>query len=168
MIHNDVLELGDWKKYVYWSPHFHIVGYFPSIKIKSDLFYRSTGWTYKNIGVTNSIVATVSYLLTHHAYISGGRGYTYFGKFSYTSAKIIKAWTELEPVTCPNCQAVLQRWTGVDIGRNCHGYRTYDYSQAKCLGDTYALVEINIYQLTKWTIKSLDTYFGEPEVSKNV
>jgi hypothetical protein len=154
LVRLDVLGLGSWKNYVYWSPHFHVVGYFPEVKMKSDEFQRLHDWSYKNIGVTDSICATVTYILTHHAHKKGYTGYTYFGHFSYSCAKIVKTLYDEEPVLCPHCCAHLDRWDKFEVLDN--GF--IDLSRAECLGPAYQKKKVNLYKLTRWLIKDICSY----------
>lgn len=77
LIHLDALRLGGITEYVYWSPHYHVLGFggLPD----AGLFHRITGgWTYKNHGPRNldikqgsdghwndEVKNTASYLSTH-------------------------------------------------------------------------------------------------------
>ena len=96
------------------------------------------------MGETDSICATASYLLTHHAYKKGTTGYTYFGHFSYNRAKVIKTIVEEMPVKCPKCQAHLERWDKFDIRDD----QIIDFSCAECIGPAYETKKINFYKLT--------------------
>lgn len=77
IIHKDALNLGSWKDYVTFSPHFHVMAY-GSVP-RSDVFHRVTGgWVYYNVGsrplkiyknekgeLVDEIQKTFAYLLTH-------------------------------------------------------------------------------------------------------
>jgi len=119
LIRKDILNLGDWRNYVYFSPHFHIVGFFPQIKIKSDDFYSSTGWVYKNITAFSgkplkSVKGTEYYLLTHAAYIKGRQTVTYFGVSAPNKLKLEVIVTKEDHV-CPVCGALMWVHIGFDI-----------------------------------------------------
>lgn len=141
LIHENALKLGSWRDYVYWSPHFHIIGFMPEIKLKSDELYQATGYVYKVVKYKTgkskggvelykpqipSVKAVANYLLTHHAYIKGSTGYAYFGILSYNKAKVIGEELEIESARCPKCDTVLEKWIGFDI--NPDG--TIDFSHA--------------------------------------
>lgn len=80
-------EIRSWRDYVYFSPHWHIVGFF-KLKERSNVFYERTGWTYKNVSWEKYHEAldkagarrTIAYLCTHHRYQKGKQSLTYFGK----------------------------------------------------------------------------------------
>lgn len=104
-VHDNLLNLNSWEDYVYFSPHFHVLGYYPKIVVKSDVFYETTGWTYKAIGVTQqrNVFRTARYLLTHHAVPEGHKqAVHYFGIASYskTSVESLKVTTFK---ACPAC-----------------------------------------------------------------
>lgn len=118
-VHSDLLELGDWKAYVYISPHIHMVC-FGRLPNAAELYER-TGCVYKNIGprsfefrmqtrgfgYTNEVMRTLAYQGTH-ALIDGNdkqhRLFSSFGKCSpYYMRKIGK---EEKPVVLPlRCSA---------------------------------------------------------------
>jgi hypothetical protein len=101
--HADLLNLGSLDAYCVPGPHFHILGYYPKIVMKSDVFHSLTGWTYKaKISHDRDIFKTARYLLTHVAINGSSQAVTYFGLASYnkTSVKSIKTVT-LE--ACPKC-----------------------------------------------------------------
>lgn len=102
-VHDNLLGLDSWRSYVFFAPHFHVLGYFPRIAMKSNKFYELTGWTYKSIGITQerNVYRSARYLLTHHAVLSG-QNVTYFGIASYskTSVESLKTTTFKR---CPSC-----------------------------------------------------------------
>lgn len=149
LVHQDILKLGSWKDYVYWSPHFHIIGYFPDIKEKSDDFESRTGWIYKNLKATDSICRSVSYLLTHHAYRPGATGYTYFGHYAYNRAKPVSSQHVLELVHCERCGSVMHKWTNFDISSN----GSVCFNHAEDLGEVLVSRKMTKYRLTKWVHK---------------
>lgn len=84
----------------YYSPHFHYIG-FGWISNAGDE-YRSSGWIVKNIGVRDSIEATVYYQLTHCGVWYGeGRKHsvTWFGSMSYGELSIVPM--PKKGTTCP-------------------------------------------------------------------
>jgi len=78
LLKEDVLGLGSWRAYVYYSPHIHFVGY-GRIPLKSDTFLEKYGIVYKNLlgrsfnmepkendfGYTNEVQRTLVYLGSH-------------------------------------------------------------------------------------------------------
>lgn len=103
-VHADILKLGSWEAYVVYGLHFHVLGYFPRIVMKSNVFHELTGWTYKTVRVTEKrdVFKTARYLLTHHAVIDGKQAVRYFGIASYnkTSVESIKSKSFK---ACPEC-----------------------------------------------------------------
>lgn len=91
LIHLDALCLGGLSEYVYWSPHYHVLGFggLPD----AGLFHRITGgWTYKNHGPRNleikeapdghwidEVKITASYISTHAAIEEGKMSRRVFG-----------------------------------------------------------------------------------------
>lgn len=104
-IHEDRLKLGSWLEYVFFAPHFHVLGYYPKIIVQSKAFEKATGWTYKAIGVNKprNVYYTARYLLTHHAVLEG-HNVVYFGIASYSKTAVeIQKTTELKK--CPKCSS---------------------------------------------------------------
>lgn len=103
-IHANALNKASWDEYTYFAPHFHVIGYFPQIAMKSNVFHERTGWVYKSIGYNKerNVFKTARYLFTHCAVIEGKQACTYFGVASYnkTTVEIIKEKTFKK---CPNC-----------------------------------------------------------------
>lgn len=107
LVRTNALGLSSWRDYVEYEPHFHIVGFMPSVLEKSDVFYQSTGWIYKNSsareGGLRSIRATAAYLLTHAAYIPGKKTVTYFGLSSYNKIVVERVNPRYEDLKCAVC-----------------------------------------------------------------
>jgi hypothetical protein len=118
-IQDNVFEFDNWREYVDFGIHVHIVGFF-KMKETSDEFHKRTGGcTYKNITVEEcrkhnkpvkpenfeSMKAIITYELGHHAYRKGKHGITPFG--------IIKDWTKVREGTdyiykkCGECETDL-------------------------------------------------------------
>jgi len=107
------------KKFWYWSPHFHIIG-FGWIQSKTvEDGYAQTEWVLRNLGVRDSIHATLWYQLSHAGLeIPGVKGkhhhtITWFGNLSNTM--IAKCYRACKPEKseaynmCPICQCRLKR-----------------------------------------------------------
>jgi len=152
LVHKDILQLGSWKDYVVWSPHFHILGYFPSIKEKSNDFEKRTGWMYKNLKKTDSICKSVSYLLTHHAYKKGSTGYTYFGHFSYSKVEAVSHRHIVEAVRCEKCGSCMDEWINFDV--NPDGSVNFD--RAEELGPAQISRKETKFRLKKWILKAFE------------
>jgi hypothetical protein len=101
----------------YLSPHFHIVG-FGWVR-NSASFYQKTQWVVKNLGLRNSVYATIAYQLSHagvYMRAEDERGkkttVTWFGKLSYNQ---FKYHPEDEKEECPICGSFLTllEWRGI-------------------------------------------------------
>lgn len=114
-VHANVLGLKSWRDYAYFSPHFHIVGYF-KLKEQSDDFIRRTGWVYKNISMSerhhaenkDGVCRIFAYVLTHHAIEKRRHNVTYFGDAYYSKFET-KTWKEIELKKCPDCSSQMFR-----------------------------------------------------------
>lgn len=158
LIHENALGFDSWRDYVYWSPHFHIIGFMPEIKIKSDDLFEATGYVYKVVKYKTgkskagvelykpqipSVAAVAHYLLTHHANIKGSTGYTYFGLLSYNKAQIIDKEEQIESIRCPKCGSILEKWTGFDINED----GTIDFSHACNHGDAECIRRWSVFKV---------------------
>lgn len=154
LIHKNVLGLNSWTEYVEWSPHFHLIGFMPNIKIKSNDLEIDTGFVYKTVKYKDSknpgkmysipnIKAVVNYLLTHHAYVSGSTGYTYFGVLSYNRASVVDKLRHVESVLCPHCESTLEVWRNVDVSDD----GSLDYSHAHNCGDAECIREWSVFKI---------------------
>ncbi len=105
-------EDGSW----YLSPHFHVMGYGWVSQVGET--YEETGWIVKNLGVRQSVYATLMYQLSHAGVYMKAEGegkkatITWFGELSYNKFKAPKE--ELREL-CPICGAplVILTYTGV-------------------------------------------------------
>ncbi len=93
----------------YESPHFHVVGV--GYLKKSDEFYASTGWIYKNIGRRETVKGTIKYTLTHCGIADGFQAVTYFGLFSNNKVVIDKIEKVTEPIKCQACGEALHLYS---------------------------------------------------------
>lgn len=102
-VHENRLNLGSWREYVDFAPHFHVLGFYPKVLVKSDTFFKVTGWTYKAIDIKNTrnVYRTARYILTHHAVLEG-HNVVYFGIASYSKTSVTKE-KKYEAVKCPKC-----------------------------------------------------------------
>lgn len=104
-IHSDVLHLGNWKEYVYFAPHFHVLGYYPKIVMKSNVFHDLTGWVYKAIGVSQqrNVYRTARYLLTHTAVPEGHKQAVHYFGIASNSKTTVESIKIKEFKKCPEC-----------------------------------------------------------------
>jgi len=86
----------------------------------NDFFEKTKGWVYKNLGRRESIRATVTYVLTHHALEKGKTGYSYYGVLSYNKARTVSKMIIEEPVLCYNCGEHMERYGYVDANILIH------------------------------------------------
>ncbi len=85
----------------YVSPHFHVVGY--GFLLKSDNFFRETGWVYKQHERRETLRGTVKYLLSHCGIRHGMQALCYFGLLSNNKIVIDKILKTDEPLLCQKC-----------------------------------------------------------------
>jgi len=140
-VHADILNLGDKLAYCEWGPHYHLIGYFPRIDMKSDKFQKITGWVYKNKGGRDSISGTVAYLLSHHAIINSKNGntkpgYVYCGFIAYNK---LKFFTDIvfEDIACDICGSSMTKYAWVDRVLLPSGSYHYDFNSAESLGAAF-------------------------------
>jgi len=84
LIREDGLRLGGWERYVYVSPHFHVVGYgaFPLRMKPEEFFKKSGGWVYKfkaHLSTEEDLERVISYLLSHATFEGRNDCYSFFG-----------------------------------------------------------------------------------------
>jgi hypothetical protein len=104
-IHENPLNLSSWRDYIKLSPHFHVIGFYPKIKIKSNLFFEATGWTYKAVDVSKerSAFRTARYQLTHQN-ISTRKTYEYFGVCEPNKTEVTEE-TYKKIIACNKCDS---------------------------------------------------------------
>jgi hypothetical protein len=117
----DVLQLGSWREYCYWSPHFHVVG-FGYLENSRELHSR-TGWVYKLIrnvriqkerkpdGVDDQIAALCFYIISHAAYQWQKKIPSWFGCCTPRNLKKdgdpVPSEFDGMKLVCPKCQAYI-------------------------------------------------------------
>ena len=125
LIREDALNLGGWKKYVYLSPHFHILGYLQHTINGADVHKETDGWVWiqkANIGqlakknakeaikngkvveTESELVAKKLFYFLSHAVIRGDKSaLSWFGALSYN--QMVKADHSVieEQKACPEC-----------------------------------------------------------------
>lgn len=116
-IREDVLGLGNWVDYVYWSPHYHVIGF--GFTCDSANFYRLTGWMFKFIRnvsqkrqwdgqrMKDDIAALTYYLLSHCAIVWGKKAVIWYGCMTPTNLKKVgdKPQVDLYEKQCAKCKA---------------------------------------------------------------
>lgn len=87
----------------YLSPHVHIVGFGYTSKNLVLKTYHETGYVVKNLGVRQSVRATVLYQLSHAYIPEKGHALTWFGEMSYNSKMFKAVPFPKEKPECPDC-----------------------------------------------------------------
>lgn len=125
---DDVLGLGDWRDYCYWSPHYHVIG-FGYVENARELHNR-TGWVYKHIrdipvlkirtpeGVDDAIAQVCFYILSHAAYQWLKKIPVWFGCCTPRNLKKkgepIPSEFDGMKILCPKCTARLVEYQDID------------------------------------------------------
>lgn len=137
LVRADALFLGDWQAYVYWSPHFHIIGFgrlprqiTPDEKENAKVLLA--GWIVKWVRHVSTeilempderidpIAELAAYLLTHAAYQPGKKIPARLGVC--TSDKLVKVGKPINDgyeATCPKCGSPIVLG-GFDADGNFH------------------------------------------------
>jgi len=101
----------NWRDYVKFSPHFHLMAY--GTAIPTDEFYARTGAIIKMVREVDDTAALAYYLLSHAPVVNNRLQTTYRGCLSTDKLKVEKEWIDKEHVECPTCGALMV-WTRVD------------------------------------------------------
>lgn len=124
LIREDVLNLGSWKKYLYFSPHYHgIVHARKEGKEVREAVYKRTGWVYRVIPreengkkkyyLENSeaIHRVAYYILDHAALIPGFNAVSFFGGMAFNQMVIdrLRSWFVWDYERCPLCSSPLEK-----------------------------------------------------------
>lgn len=170
LIHEDALKFGDWRKYVYWSPHIHMVaavGYImpqTTPEEKEAFKKKARGCIVKKIGkpldieklencfngqtVEDPLVALAYYAGSHAAYEPGHRLYVSFGIFdSKNIRKDGKAVDNKQQMVCPKCNSPVAFGQDIENG-------TFQYEPGT-KGDLWKPRLINL-QSQKYLIRGVD------------
>ena len=130
LIREDALKLGSWKKYVEWSPHYHIIGFgrLPTqhTQEQKDQVKKIRGsWIVQWIRHVNTdryftgqdmhdeIIELAAYLLSHSGYevTETGKGRNIPIDFGVCGRNQLKKWgeplIESNQVVCPKCQSLV-------------------------------------------------------------
>lgn len=160
-IHSDVLRLGNWKEYVYFAPHFHVLGYYPKIVMKSNVFHELTGWVYKAIGVSQqrNVYRTARYLLTHTAVPDGHKQAVHYFGIASNSKTSVESIKIKEFKKCPECGS--ENYYLI----NCGEYRFNRFLEGLKPGDDELFVHVRFIKTVKkysvrWKDAALSTFCG--------
>ena len=108
LVRADVLNLGSWKRYVVFGPHFHVLAY-GRLGLKSDDFHARTGWIYKFGGHRSEKEweATVRYFLSHATFVGRCDCYTFFGNMAESCLVAEISSESEEELFCDKCGSPL-------------------------------------------------------------
>lgn len=97
-----VINQSDWRDYIYWSPHVHLVAY--GTAIPTGAFYDQSGeWAIRMIREASTVQGLMYYLLSHAPVINGRLSVTYLGCLSPQRLRCTKIESAREEVLCPQC-----------------------------------------------------------------
>ena len=117
----DVLRLGDWKKYTKYGPHFHVVG-FGYVENTKEVYARdgwivkvvrnvSTGRRFTGTEIEDQIVSLVAYVLSHAMIEKGKKTPKWFG---VCTPRNLRKSGDGEKVkykcVCPKCGQKIVYW----------------------------------------------------------
>lgn len=166
-VHVNLLGFNSWRRYVKFSPHYHIVGSF-KLKEKSNDFVRRTGWVYSNISMKKrhraegyeDVRRILTYVLTHHATAPRRHNVTYFGDFSYSKINT-KTWKEIDLKKCPNCSAQMYRvpvWSEKTVKEIRSGVRKVELDESNSKSRT---ITIRHFYTVRTKQANLDVFCSE-------
>jgi len=121
-----VRDLPDWQDHVYFSPHFHIIGYgalFPDLEPEDRgpaFFVESQGWRLwkvRDLPKPEDVRKVASYLLSHTFVLAGKNAVSYWGCLSSRYLKCTKAFRHKDDILCPECSAVMMYYDQDQAGR---------------------------------------------------
>jgi len=163
-IKDNPLGLASWRDYIYFAPHFHILGFYPKIVMKSNEFFELTGWTYKAIGVyqDRNVFRTLRYLCTHLAVPEGhDQALTYFGIASYNKTSVESLKISSFKV-CPSCGS--ENYYLIPCGDNLYSL----YAEGvKPSFDSSLIVHVRLVRtVRKYTVKLIQSSIV-PEAAVN-
>lgn len=104
-----VIPRDDWKNFVVFAPHVHVVGY--GFLMDAATFHERTGIVYrihnggKQMRHRDDVSRAVFYLLSHVSPVGGRQVVTYFGTISYNKLVCIEENEREEIERCPDCGA---------------------------------------------------------------
>lgn len=119
----------DWRKFVKFSPHAHIIGYGylkPQEKGQENFEYKNMG----PLRGRKEIEAVAFYNISHASIGKGISAVTYFGCCSYSKLKPVKKGIYHEDCLCPDCGAVMVREDNGEVVR-----RAYAWGEFKVIQD---------------------------------
>lgn len=151
----------DPRKYLYWSPHFHLMGW--GYLMDADQYHKGTGWIYKKHKTRplEHIQKTIYYLLSHAWQFGPGKNtYRYWAGLSPTKMTVQESITwEIE--RCSVCKGPIKRvplTTPDDLGD-----RAWIYQDVK----NAPVSKIKVISRTYWIKKKrrLTAVHSSPQIS---
>jgi hypothetical protein len=114
----NVLNPKVWRQYVYFSPHFHVLGFREDVLMNGGEFHKKTGWVYVNhqIDSKNHTFFNISMDLLNHEATNVRR--RWFGTCSYNKTKV-ENFKKYTPVKCG------QSYAGEQIEHGCGKEEVY-------------------------------------------
>ena len=117
----DVLGLGSWREYCYWSPHFHVTGF--GYVVNARELHAKTGWVYKLIrnvrvarvhkpeGIDDQVAGLLFYQISHAAYQWQKKIPVWFGCCTPRNLKKdgdpVPSEFDGMKLVCPKCQSYI-------------------------------------------------------------
>lgn len=114
-VHDDALRLGDWRAYVTFSPHVHILG--TGWLENAEEFHDRTGWVYNNKRkrtTKGSVRATAEYILSHASLVEGRRALRWWGAFAPNKLAREEVLRSREEKTCECGETIYEYPTSKD------------------------------------------------------
>lgn len=97
-----VREQSNWRDFVDYSPHVHLIGY--GYLLKADKFKAKYGFTYRkhgNLNALSDVQACINYLLSHAPLAKGVQVYSLFGVLGNNQMILLDEYEEVE--VCQDC-----------------------------------------------------------------
>lgn len=97
-----VREHKNWRDFVDYSPHVHLVGY--GYLLKADKFKSKYGFVYRkhgNLNALSDVQACINYLLSHAPLAKGVQVYSFFGVLANNQLVPLDEYEEVE--VCQDC-----------------------------------------------------------------
>lgn len=121
LVREDVLKMGDWRRYTVYGPHFHIIGF--GYTEKSSDVYARDGWIVKNVRnvsthrffkdteIEDDIVAMVAYVLSHAMIEKGSKTPAWLGVCTPRNLRKVGDGEKVQyKCVCPKCGQQIVYW----------------------------------------------------------